>query len=159
MSKKVIRSVAPIYAVGVTWLVWALFLPLYAPLHFVAVAVASAVVFVLARKIWPDRSFTAPEEEKETPKTEPKTAKEETKKEEPLSPEITQLLAERDRALGEMRRLNDSIADEKISAQIDHLELVTGKIIDHVAQNPTKLPQIRRFLNYYLPTTLKLLNA
>lgn len=159
MSKKVIRSVAPIYAVGVTWLVWALFLPLYAPLHFAAVAVASAVVFVLARKIWPDRSFTAPEEEKETPKTEPKTAKEETKKEEPLSPEITQLLAERDRALGEMRRLNDSIADEKISARIDHLELVTGKIIDHVAQNPTKLPQIRRFLNYYLPTTLKLLNA
>ena len=69
------------------------------------------------------------------------------------------MLAERDRALGEMRRLNDSIADEKISAQIDHLELVTGKIIDHVAQNPTKLPQIRRFLNYYLPTTLKLLNA
>ena len=30
---------------------------------------------------------------------------------------------------------------------------------NYVAQNPTKLPQIRRFLNYYLPPTLKLLNA
>ena len=28
-----------------------------------------------------------------------------------------------------------------------------------MAEHPQKLPQIRRFLNYYLPTTLKLLNA
>ena len=58
-----------------------------------------------------------------------------------------------------MRRLNDSIEDEKISAQIDHLEEVTGKIIDQVVAQPKKLPQIRRFLDYYLPTTLKILNA
>ena len=31
--------------------------------------------------------------------------------------------------------------------------------MDAVAKSPDKLPQIRRFLNYYLPTTLKLLNA
>ena len=49
--------------------------------------------------------------------------------------------------------------DEKISAQIDHLEEVTGKIIDQVVAEPKKLPQIRRFLDYYLPTTLKILNA
>ena len=66
---------------------------------------------------------------------------------------------ERDRAVSEMRRLNDAIQDEKISAQIDHLEEVTGKILDHVAAQPKKLPQIRRFLDYYLPTTLKILNA
>ena len=62
-------------------------------------------------------------------------------------------------AISEMRRLNDAIADEKISAQIDHLEDVTGKIIDHVVEHPQKKSQITRFLNYYLPTTLKLLNA
>ena len=69
------------------------------------------------------------------------------------------LMAERDRAVSEMRRLNDSIEDAKISRQIDHMERVTQKIFAHVAENPKKLPQIRRFLNYYLPTTLKLLNA
>ena len=69
------------------------------------------------------------------------------------------LLKERDRALSEMRRLNDSIEDPKISAQIDHLESVTGKILSLVAEQPQKQPQIRRFLNYYLPTTLKILNA
>ena len=49
--------------------------------------------------------------------------------------------------------------DEKISAQIDHLEDVTGKIIDQVVSQPKKLSQIRRFMDYYLPTTLKILNA
>ena len=73
--------------------------------------------------------------------------------------EIDALIKERDRAVGEMRRLNDSIEDEGISAQIDHLEEVTRKIIDLVVKQPKKLPQIRRFLDYYLPTTLKILNA
>ena len=66
---------------------------------------------------------------------------------------------ERDRALAEMRRLNDAIEDPKISDQIDHMEEITQKIITHVVENPQKLPQIRKFMNYYLPTTLKLLNA
>ena len=72
---------------------------------------------------------------------------------------MDKLIKERDRAIGEMRRLNDSIEDETISAQIDHLEEVTRKIIDQVVAQPQKLPQIRRFLDYYLPTTLKILNA
>lgn len=58
-----------------------------------------------------------------------------------------------------MRRLNDNIPDPRLSQQIDHLEEVTGKIVDQVVSQPKKLPQIRRFMDYYLPTTLKLLNA
>ena len=58
-----------------------------------------------------------------------------------------------------MRRLNDAIEDEEISRRIDQLEDATGKIIDQVIAHPEKLPQIRKFMNYYLPTTLKLLNA
>ena len=69
------------------------------------------------------------------------------------------LIKERDRAVSEMRRLNDNIPDPRLSQQIDHLEEVTGKIVDQVVSQPKKLPQIRRFMDYYLPTTLKLLNA
>ena len=39
------------------------------------------------------------------------------------------------------------------------MEDVTGKIIDQVVSQPKKLSQIRRFMDYYLPTTLKILNA
>ena len=113
------------------------------------------VVFVVGKAVVPDKSYAVPagQAAKETEK------KEEKKPEPPKDPEVQKLLQERERALSEMRRLNDSIKDEKISAQIDHLEEVTGKIIDQVVAQPKKRSQIRRFLDYYLPTTLKLLNA
>ena len=148
MAKQVKRSVLPIYLVGAAWLVYAALFPLRTLGQYLICAAVSAVVFVAGKAVFPDKVYQTPDAE-EKPKEEKPTG----------NPEVDALLKERERALSEMRRLNDSIADEKISAQIDHLELVTGKIIDHVAQNPTKLPQIRRFLNYYLPTTLKLLNA
>lgn len=58
-----------------------------------------------------------------------------------------------------MKRLDANIADPGISADIVRLEQVSARIFDEVRTHPEKLPQIRRFLDYYLPTTLKLLNA
>ena len=69
------------------------------------------------------------------------------------------MLADGQKAMAEMRQLDEAIADETISGQIRKLEELTGKIFEQVRQDPGKLPQIRKFMNYYLPTTLKLLNA
>lgn len=156
------KSVLPIYLVGVTWLLWAVFGQLYRPMHYVLAALASAVVYYLAKMIWPDRGYEVQEEREEPvrPKEEPEAPK--AKQEEPKTtgnPEIDALIAERDRAVSEMRRLNASIKDPRISEQISHLESTTGKIVGAVVDKPAKLPQLRKFLNYYLPTTLKLLNA
>ena len=154
MAKHVKRSVLPIYLVGVTWLVYALAFGFSGMSAYLICGILSAVVFVVGKMIFPDKSYTVAGEKEE--KAQPK------KEEKPKStgnPEIDALIKEKERAVSEMRRLNDAIVDEKISAQIDHMEAVTGKIIDHVAANPKKLPQIRRFMDYYLPTTLKILNA
>lgn len=156
------KSVAPIYFVGLTWLVWARLAPLYRPAHYIMVALLSAIVYHVTKMIWPDRGYEIKadplrEEPVETPPQKAQTA--EKKPESTGNPEIDALITERDRALSEMRRLNDAIKDPKISAQISQLERTTGKIIDAVVEKPAKLPQIRKFLNYYLPTTLKLLNA
>ena len=62
-------------------------------------------------------------------------------------------------ALTEFRALNRSIADVAISAKIDRIEELTGKIFRIVEENPEKESQIRRFNSYYLPTTLKLLRS
>ena len=75
------------------------------------------------------------------------------------NPELDKMVSEGQKALDEMRRLNDSIQDAAISAQIDRLEQVSGKIFRQVQKDPTQLPQIRKFMSYYLPTTLKLLRA
>ena len=58
-----------------------------------------------------------------------------------------------------MRRLDRNIEDEKISADIVRLQQTSEKIFDYVKEHPDKLSDIRKFMNYYLPTTLKLLNA
>jgi 5-bromo-4-chloroindolyl phosphate hydrolysis protein len=77
---------------------------------------------------------------------------------EPTDPELAALKKERDRAIQEMKRLNDNIQDETISAQIDRIEGTTKKIFDYLLEKPEKKGELRTFLNYYLPTTIKLLN-
>ena len=154
------RSVLPIYFIGGTWLLWSVFAPLYRPAHYIMAALASLIAYYGGTMLFPDRGYEVGEGAQSAPKPEARPEpKQEAKPKSTGNPEIDALLVERDRAVGEMRRLNDSIKDEKISRQIDHLEATTGKIIDTVAASPSKLPQIRKFMNYYLPTTLKLLNA
>ena len=153
MAKIVKKSPIPLYGAAAVWLLWAVFLPMYALWHFALVAAASVLVWFGLKKLCPDKVLNLPDPEPQ-PEPEPETRPEPAGQapEDPIA-------AERARALSELRRLDDNIEDEKISAQIVHMEEVTGKIFDVVAQQPAKLPQIRRFLNYYLPTTLKLLNA
>ena len=146
-------SVLPIYLVGFVWLGYALLFPLRAPLHYALCAGLSFVAFVVGKAVFPDKVYQTPGAPKEEAK------KPETKKEKPEDPKIAALRKEKERAISELRRLNDAIPDETISAQIDHLEEITGKIIDYVIANPAKQPQISRFLDYFLPTTIKLLNA
>lgn len=62
-------------------------------------------------------------------------------------------------ALRAIRAANDRIADPVLSEKIDHLELVAGKILREVEEHPEKQRQAATFLNYYLPTTLKLLDS
>lgn len=172
MAKLKKRSVAPIYAIAVVWVIFTLIHPLYRVSDYVSAILLSAVAFVVAKGIWPTVEYELPDPEpaEEVPKDEPREepaeeaseAEESKGEEEPTStgdPMLDSLIQEKDRAISEMRRLNDAIADETISAQIDQLEDTTSKILDHVIHHPEKQPQIRKFLIYYLPTTLKLLNT
>ena len=62
-------------------------------------------------------------------------------------------------ALRSIRHANDLIPDPALSAQIDSIEQSCSQILTILEQRPTLLPQLRTFLRYYLPTTLKLLDA
>ena len=61
--------------------------------------------------------------------------------------------------LREIRRANDRIADPVLSQKIDRLEEVAGKIFRIIEKEPAKKGKAGTFLNYYLPTTQKLLNS
>lgn len=62
-------------------------------------------------------------------------------------------------AMRRIREANDIIRDEALSAQIDSIENSCSQILSILEQRPNLLPQLRTFLRYYLPTTLKLLDA
>ena len=59
--------------------------------------------------------------------------------------------------LRQIRELNDRIADEALSAKLDRLEQLSGRIFKLVEENEEKRAAASTFLNYYLPTTLKLM--
>ena len=63
-----------------------------------------------------------------------------------------------DAVLKEIRRLNDEIAHEELSRKIDHIERTTARIFQCIRQHPERAGEIQTFLEYYLPTTLKLLS-
>ena len=84
----------------------------------------------------------------------------EPKKEQAPEPETIQQAAEReDDILRQIRQVNDEIPDEAMSAKIDRIEEITGKILAYQKSHPNRESQLRSFLNYYLPTTLKILRA
>lgn len=61
--------------------------------------------------------------------------------------------------INELHMLCAKTSDPSICANIQRIEEVTVKIFKIVEDKPEKIPQIRRFMNYYLPTTLKLLHS
>lgn len=61
--------------------------------------------------------------------------------------------------LAEIKQVNDSIADPDMNRKIERIGEITGKILDYQRKNPNRDGQLRSFLSYYLPTTLKILKA
>ena len=64
-----------------------------------------------------------------------------------------------DDVIVQIRALNDAIDDPGVSAQIERIETLTASILDTVRQRPERADDARRFVNYYLPVTLKLLES
>ena len=148
------KPVAPFYAVAVLWVAYGLLVPLYAPLHYVLLAAASAVVFFAVNAICKNAGTVGGAQQ-----AAPKAAEKPKEEESTGNPELDKMLKDGRLAIQEMKRLDDNIADPGISADIVRLEQVSQKIFDEVKRDPKKLPQIRRFMDYYLLTTLKLLNS
>ena len=74
-------------------------------------------------------------------------------------PKVDPIIEEGNLALSEMGRLYSSIDDVEIRSKINEIMKVTDKIMQDAIEDPSDIPQIKKFFKYYLPTTIKLLNA
>lgn len=76
-----------------------------------------------------------------------------------LSPEVQKIVQAGDEYVRRIKAANDAIPGEVISAKISRMELLVDRIFDRVEQNPDSVNDMRRMMDYYLPTTMKLLEA
>lgn len=137
------KSVVPVYALAVVWLLYALFFPLYKLWHFILIAAIAVVIYVVFSKLFPGRIV----------------AVEQPKNEETGDPEVDAVVREGKRAMQEMGRLYSSIDNPDVKKRIVEIMDISDKIVKNAISDPKDIPNIKRFLNYYLPTTIKLLNA
>lgn len=143
---------AGIIAFGVTALLYSLLFPLYRIGDFILCALVSAVVGKVISIMGEGLDLTT--HNKQDKKNEPEPVAEI-----PLSgnDNADEVILKGQEMLHTIRAENDAITDEALSGQMDELERLCVQIFTTVAEKPQKAPQIRKFMNYYLPTTLKML--
>lgn len=76
-----------------------------------------------------------------------------------ISPEVQEILDKGNEYILEIRRCNDAIPGEEISEKIDKIEQIVRQIFKRAEQHPEVISDLKRMMNYYLPTTVKLLRA
>ena len=84
---------------------------------------------------------------------------EEERRQADLSPEVQEVLDKGNEFLDKIHRSNDAIPGEEISAKISRMELIVEKIFERAQKHPEIIPDLKKLMNYYLPMTVKLLDA
>ena len=133
-------------AMGAVVVLYSLIFPMYRWQHYLIAAgialLVGRVVFIMAQGL--DTSKEAPVQQP-IPKTGDNA--------------VDSLVEKGQEMLAEIRKENDLIPDAQLTAQMNQLDKVANQIFHTVAEQPAKAPQIRRFMDYYLPTTLKMLTG
>ena len=142
MKTIVKKSALPLYIAAACWLVYALLFPMYKLWHFLPPILISVAAYFISSRFFKPVTITVEEEL-------PKTGNE----------VVDNMVEEHKKYVAELRRLSKIVKDNDLSAQIKRMESTSGKIINYIIENPQKAPQIRRFMNYYLPTAIDLLHS
>lgn len=147
----------PIYIFILVWLGAAMVVPLYRLSGLLIVAGLGVLAGVLAGRLFRRRARKAePVQAEAAPEPEPQPAQPAKPR---YSPEVEAVLADGKLAMKEMGRLYAAIPDPEIRKKINEIMAVSDKIFQDAIHDPSDVPQIRRFLDFFLPTTIKLLNA
>lgn len=73
--------------------------------------------------------------------------------------ELNAMIAEGQECIRKLRNMNDNIPGEEISAKLFRLENLLKEIFEGLREHPEQRHQMQKFMNYYLPTTIKLVEA
>ena len=156
-KRKKKTRVSPIYSIAATWLVLSILFPPYALGRIIAIALASAAAFLSVRSY--NKSKYGEEFEEVVEQTQQQAQQAPKPEGKSYGAEVDAIITEGKIAQKELGRLYASIPDLAIKRKIRDIMEVSDKIIQDAKDDPSDVPQIKKFLDYYLPTTIKLLNA
>jgi 5-bromo-4-chloroindolyl phosphate hydrolysis protein len=88
-----------------------------------------------------------------------KALEEEKKASEKLSPQVREVLDKGYAYLDQIHKCNDAIPGVEISDKISQMEKIVAQIFQYAKEHPEVVPELKRMMDYYLPTTIKLLQA
>lgn len=106
-----------------------------------------------------DRAYQDREERKERenrPLTPEEREQEEKRRQES---ELNSMVAEGMNYIQKLRELNEAIPGEEISGRLSQLESLLRQIFDRVREHPEQMDRMQKLMEYYLPTTVKLVEA
>lgn len=158
MIEKRQPSNAKFWMAGACCALYALTMPMYDWIHLVPFAFVGVAGFFLGRLIFKGKKYYVPVQAQQ-PKPVEKPAPAPERKSSTGDPEVDKIIDEGYGYLKQLREANDRIPDEVMSERISRMEAASADIFAYIAEHPEKAPQIRRFMNYYLPTTLRLLTS
>lgn len=141
--EKRIKNAMPLWITAALIIICGLIFPLYRISGMLITAAVAVAGFFISKAIFKDRIVQqeiAPEY---------KTG----------VPELDKSLAEADAHIVQLRKLNERIPDEKLTAAINRMVTAGDSILAELSRNPTKARSMRRFLTYYLPTSVKLMEG
>lgn len=97
-------------------------------------------------------------EERQRQETAPQQARQEPE-DKNVPDEVQEILDEGNTFLARIRKCNDLIPGREISEKISRMELIVQNIFKRVQNHPEVVPNLKKMMEYYLPTTVKLLDA
>ena len=74
-------------------------------------------------------------------------------------PQLQEVLDRGNAFVAQIRKCNDDIPGEEVSAKIDRIEDIVRRIFRRAEEHPEIIPDLKKLMDYYLPMTVKLLNA
>lgn len=83
----------------------------------------------------------------------------EAQERESVPAQVQEVLEAGEAYIRRIQKCNNDIPGEEISAKITRIEKLVRQIFVRVEQYPEMVPDIRKLMEYYLPTTVKLLDA
>ena len=162
MKKKKKGSTSPIYAIGLVFLLFSILRPIFSLGRLGVAALLAAIVYGIVRAVTGSGKEKEPpvQTQKQPQQTAAQQAARKPEPEQPKYPPAVQaIIDEGARAHSELQRLYAVIPDLSVKHKIQEIISVSDKIVEDAIHDPSDVPQIKKFLDYYLPTTIKLLNA